>query len=272
MHHVTILGSGTSTGVPMPCCSCAVCKSSDPKNQRLRSSAFIVTSSGKNILVDTSPDLRQQALINNITNIDSCIITHEHADHTHGIDDLRPFCFGPPKKEIQIWTSEYCVNEFTQKYPYIFQRHKLFNKDKPIIGGGVPLLTLQKLIPEQSTKIQGEDFYFHLMPHGYGMNLGFIHSKMAYLTDCHEIPETFLKKLKQSNLELLILDCINRRKHKTHLSFDRSIEYLKKIDAKLTVLTHFSHDFDQAPFEQELKSMFNGSVIPAYDGLTLEYH
>ena len=106
---ITVLGTGTSTGIPQVGCSCVVCTSLDHRDQRMRSSIFIETKSGKNILVDTTPDLRTQLLNNKISMLDFAIITHDHADHLHGIDDLMPFCFGPPMREIPVYTNEVSI-------------------------------------------------------------------------------------------------------------------------------------------------------------------
>ncbi|MFW5887932.1 MAG: MBL fold metallo-hydrolase, partial [Bacteriovoracia bacterium] len=136
MNQLTILGSGTSTGIPMLGCDCPICSTTDqkPKNKRFRTSVLITTSKGHKIIIDTPPDLRSQLLKNKVDTIDAAIITHEHADHVHGIDDLRPFCFGNPRKEIPVFTNPTTAIDLTARFPYIFQRQQFFSKNKPILG------------------------------------------------------------------------------------------------------------------------------------------
>ena len=115
---ILILGSGTSTGIPIPRCSCSTCTSSNPKDHRFRTSLLLQTAQGSNILIDTTPDLRSQVLINQVEKIDGVVITHDHADHIHGIDDLRPFCFGPPLHPIPLWTSQHNAKTIISRFPY----------------------------------------------------------------------------------------------------------------------------------------------------------
>jgi len=121
MNKITILGSGTSTGVPILGCKCGICQSKDPRNKRLRSSAKIESKNSKTILIDASPDLRAQLISTQTTNLDAVIITHDHADHTHGIDDLRPFTFHSPFP-LPVFTNLHTIESLTVKFPYIFQR------------------------------------------------------------------------------------------------------------------------------------------------------
>ena len=130
MNKITILGSGTSTGVPILGCKCKVCQSTEPRNKRFRSSAIIELENQKRILIDTTPDLRTQLLNNKVDHVDAVIITHDHADHTHGIDDLRPFGF-KSNKSIPVYTSEPAARSLTRKFPYIFDSDNYF-KDKKI--------------------------------------------------------------------------------------------------------------------------------------------
>lgn len=268
---VIILGSGTSTGVPMPGCHCAVCKSPDEKNKRFRTSIFLKTQAGNSILVDTTPDLRSQALQNQIDKIDAAIITHDHADHVHGIDDLRPFCYLPTPRTLPVFTSSFSAESLKARFPYIFQVEKVFS-NKPILGGGIPRLSLQIVGPSQAFSILGETFRFFLCPHGHTQTLGFIHHKLAYFTDCHRLSDSLVEELQKSQLDLLIIDCIRKKSHSTHLHLDASISYTQRIQAKSTGLIHMAHDFDHQELIEELRTRKMGeNVFPLFDRQVLEY-
>ncbi len=263
---ITALGTGTSTGIPTLGCKCSVCESTIIKNKRLRSS-IIINIDEKNILVDASTDLRTQLLNNNIEDIDACIITHEHADHTHGIDDLRPFCFYKDTP-IPVYTAKNTKEVLEVKFPYIFKRHEVF-KDKKILGGGIPKLDLHEVTPGTHS-ICDQDFTFYSLPHGHTETLGIKIKSFAYIIDCTQIPEKALEDLINADLELLIIDCLRIKKHQTHLHLDLALEYAQKIGAKKTGLTHMSHDFEHEEFSQMLKNRYNGDIFPLYDTQKIE--
>ncbi len=267
---ITILGSGTSTGIPMLGCHCEVCSSSNPKNKRLRTSIHIRTPRSS-FLIDTGPDLREQLLRNKIEDIDFAIITHDHADHTHGIDDLRPLCFGPPVKEIPIYTYKACLDALTHKFPYIFQADKIFSKERPPLGGGIPRLKLFEISAPSKEVIHGEEFEFLLLDHGYANALGFIHEKMAYIIDCHELSVSQLEKLKERELDLLIIDCVTDGEHKTHLNVEKAFKYIKEISPKRAGLIHMNHALEHEELENRAKANFEYPVFPLYDSLRLKY-
>ncbi len=272
---VLILGSGTSTGIPIPGCECRVCQSKNPKNKRLRTSIIlkIPSSNGKQgltFLVDTTPDLRQGLLNHKIKKIDACIITHTHADHLHGIDDLRPLCFGPPPKTIPIYTSQKFSEEIESRFSYIFGDQA----KKPQLGGGIPRLVTKKInFPEKINKVSlhGISFDFFLLPHGHGETLGFRQGKFAYLIDCHDIPKVVIDHLKSINLELLIIDCVCRAPHRTHLNTERSFDFIKKINPQKAGLIHMGHELDHAELEIEAKKVLGDSVGPIFDNQILTY-
>ncbi len=261
---ITILGSGTSTGIPIVGCTCDVCLSTSPKNKRFRSSILISTRNGKNILVDTTPDLRSQALAQKIINIDSCIITHTHADHCHGIDDLRSFTFFK-NKSISVYGSKETYDILKIKFDYIF--------DKTLkISGPIPLLDFKEVKNMEYTKIDEDEFYFFNLPHGRTKSTCFYTDGLAYLIDCASIPDKVIDFLANKKLNLLILDCNSKLKpHKTHLYLPQSLEYAKRINAKQTGLIHMTHDFDHESFEEELKIQGLSSIFPVYDGQKLKY-
>lgn len=269
-HSITILGSGTSTGVPIPGCTCKVCQSPLKENKRLRTSFFIESSNGSKVIIDTGPDLRTQLLREGITDIDAAIITHEHADHLHGIDDLRPFCF-LHNKEIPVYTSAHTIESMTNRFPYIFDE-SYFTSDRPHIGGGVPKLKLHELKPGTGeVKIANDEFYFELLPHGYGQTLLVGFEKMAIAIDCHEIPENVLKRLEEKNLDLLIIDCVREKPHKTHLSLEKSFSYIKQIGAKRSVLVHMGHELDHEYLSKKCYESFKESVFPGHDSMRLSF-
>jgi len=268
---VLILGTGTSTGVPVIGCHCEVCESSDPKNQRMRCSLLLQTSSGIKILIDASTDLRTQALKNKVDKIDAVIFTHDHADHTHGVDDLRPFCFGPPQKEIPTYTSSICAESLRSRFPYIFKTNEVFSKNKPILGGGIPRLKLMEVPEGVEVKIFDESFFFFLLPHGHTQTLAVIHQKLAYLVDCKSIPDKVIDFLTNRGVELLIIDCLKSQAHQTHLSVNESFDYIEKITPKRAGLIHMTHDLEHTKLSQLAEKRFGSGVFPLYDGQILEY-
>ncbi|MBC7711693.1 MAG: MBL fold metallo-hydrolase [Rhizobacter sp.] len=263
---ITIMGSGTSTGVPLVGCSCPVCTSLDHRDQRLRTSLFIETKNGQRIIVDTGPDLRTQLLANKISAIDFAIITHEHADHLHGIDDLRPFSFGPPVKEIPVFTNAPTKAFIEERYPYIIQA-----ASRPSLGGGVPRLNIQAVEMEKTTTINGEDFFFFSYPHGYGVTMGFIHDTFAYVVDCFELPDHLIKILKEKKLKLLIIDCLQRRPHQTHLTVEKCFHYIKEIKPERAGLIHMSHDLSHRGLADMAQDEFGKNVFPLYDQQKITY-
>lgn len=252
---ITILGCGTSTGVPLIHCQCQVCRSRNPKNHRLRASVWF-QSDKKSILIDTSTDLRQQALRAKIPKIDAVLITHPHADHIHGIDELRSFNF-IQKSRIPIYGNAWSCDELKTKFSYIF-------KPGPVQGGGIPLLDLQQ--------IEGSSLFFEaaglkIIPlslfHGSQECLGYRIGSVAYVTDCSVIPDSTLERMK--GLSVLILDCLRREVHKTHFNLEKALETISILKPKRAFLTHLGHEFD---YVKDSKKLPKG-VSFAYDGLNI---
>ena len=259
MNQITFLGTGTSTGVPIPGCKCKVCQSTNSKDKRFRTSAYLQTANKACILIDTSPDLRSQLLKHGIDRLDGVIFTHTHADHVHGIDDLRPLCY-VQNKTIPCFAGENSYQELINKFPYIFNP----KYDKPI-GGGVPKLTLNQ-IPQGEGSVLNNDFIFCDLPHGHFKTTSIIHNKMAYATDCAEIPKSYLEKLKNLKLELFFIDCTRMAPHQTHLHLDKAIEYAKFVGAKTTGLIHLSHDFEHDELNNKLKVHSPNEIRAVFDG------
>jgi phosphoribosyl 1,2-cyclic phosphate phosphodiesterase len=262
-----VLGTGTSTGIPTIGCHCPVCTSSNPKNRRLRSSVYLESLKGSRIIVDTAPDLREQVLTHKIEELDAVIITHTHADHIHGIDDLRPYCFHSKGKSLPVFTHKESKLELEERFPYIFN----YPKDRPVIGGGIPLLTLHEVPLDGSFfSIVKDNFQFFLLPHGYLNSLAFIHEKLGYIIDCKEVTSHTIEAMKKAKLDWLIIDCLRQKPHQTHLHIDAAIQYAQEIGAKNTGLIHFSHHLEH---EEMLSTITkeHPSIVPLYDGQTLFY-
>lgn len=251
---ITVLGSGTSAGVPQIGCSCSVCRSSNPKNKRLRSSCFFEVN-GKNILIDTSPDLREQCLRHHITNIDAVLFTHIHADHLHGIDEMRAFSEGKPAP-VPVFAEEKTIAHLNKTFPYIFNPTSLY----PSIVPRLQPFSVSGLFDCSGVEVQ-------MVPCHHGekyMTYNYRIGNAAWLTDVNKIPESSYPLLQ--NLDVLFLDGLRFKPHPTHFSLDEALIEAKKIAAKKTYLIHLTHDYDHDVFNQTLPS----TVELAFDGLVVD--
>ena len=249
---VTILGCATSTGVPIIGCPCPVCTSGNPKNKRTRCSVFI-QSKDKNILIDSSTDLRFQALRHGITRLDAVLYTHSHADHTHGIDDLRTFNF-INDMVIPCYGNELTINNLKNNFGYIF--------DGVYSVGGKPKLELN--IVENDFSFEGINITPVEISHASWMILGYRIGNFAYLTDCSGIPPDSMDKLE--GLDLLILSALRYREHPAHFNIEQAVDMAEKLKPRLTVLTHMGHEVDYDTLLNELPD----NIVPAYDGMEVE--
>jgi len=245
---MTILGSGTSTGIPVVGCDCDVCRSDDTKNLRTRCSALL-SFAGHNILIDTSTDLRQQALREDIRKIDAVLYTHCHADHVHGIDDLRSFNLRSGDA-IPIYGTPETLRRIAFLFEYIFAEQTPY--------GYTPQLVARTV--EGPFQLYGLTFEPIPMFHGGLEVFGYRCGPMAYLTDCNEIPDSSISLL--NNLQVLVLDGLRFKPHPTHFNIDQAIEMAGRIAAKRTLLTHLSHDVDHTQHGAELPA----GIEFAYDG------
>ncbi len=241
--NITVLGSGTSTGIPVIGCRCAVCRSDHPRNQRTRCSVLL--NYGKyNILVDTSTDLRQQALREDIRHINAVFYTHSHADHMHGIDDLRGFNLRS-KQPIPLYGSERTLATIRTSFSYIF------DKSEPV--SYIPRLKLHPI--SEAIELFGLEIIPIPMLHGQMETFGYRCGPFAYLTDCNFIPADSFDLL--HGLEVLILDGLRFTPHSTHFNIPQAIEVAQKIGAKQTLLTHLSHEVEHPVHDQQLPEGIN---------------
>lgn len=252
---ITLLGTGTSTGVPMIGCSCRVCTSTDPRDKRLRVSALIETKD-KTILIDTSADFREQMLRMRIKKLDAILYTHHHYDHIAGFDDLRAFQFlklGTP----MCYASEETFGVIRSTFPYAFDPQKNTG------GGGVPQIPFTIIDP---TPFKIDEILIEpiVLDHGMMNIFGYKIGRFAYLTDCKRIPVASKEKLK--TLDVMVLDGLRLTEHPTHLSVSESISLAKELSPEMTYLTHMNHDVLHTEAEKKLPDR----IRFGYDGLTFE--
>ena len=248
---IKFLGTGTSQGVPVIGCTCAVCVSQDTKNKRLRSSALIKISN-KNILIDTGPDLRQQALKNKINKIDYVLYTHAHRDHVSGIDELRSFNF-IQKKSIKAYGNKELVNQLKNDYSYIFSDFKY---------PGLPEVELNKV---------NKNFYLddiEIVPikvkHHKLNILGYRIGNLTYITDAKTISDNQLKKINGS--QILVINCLQIKEHLSHLNMEEVLSLIRKIEVKKIYLIHISHNLG---LHDEINKSLPDNIELAYDNLEI---
>jgi phosphoribosyl 1,2-cyclic phosphate phosphodiesterase len=247
---LTILGSGTSTGVPVLGCRCSVCRSEHAENRRTRCSALLRWS-GRNILVDTATDFRQQALREGLERIDAVLFSHTHADHVHGIDDLRTFTM--QGEALPVYGAAKDMATLQRVFAYIFTA-----ESEP---GFRPRLALQAVAGP--FLLFGRTVVPVPLQHGTGTAFGYRVGNLAYLTDCSAVPEASLPLL--ADTEVLVIDALRFTPHAAHFNVAGAIAFARRIGARRTLLTHLSHNVDHHRHAAELPP----GVEFAYDGQTL---
>ena len=253
---LVFLGTGTSHGIPVVGCSCPVCTSTDPRNKRTRASVWIeITKPSQelSLIIDTATEFRLQAVRERINHLDAVLLTHAHADHLHGLDDIRPLC---RKKPIPVYGTEHTLQELRQRFSYIFHPKQE--------GGGLPRLELRTVEGYIPFQVEG----IHVLPlpvkHGELDILGYRIGNLAYITDCSAIPSRTMEQLE--NLEVLVLDALRKKPHPTHFSISEALEVIQILRPKQAFFTHLCHDVEHNEIKKELPR----GVAPSYDGLELD--
>jgi len=254
---LTFLGTGTSFGIPQIGCRCAVCTSTDPRDRRNRT-GVVIEADGATILVDTPPELRVALLAAGVGSVDAVLYTHDHADHTHGIDDLRALS-GHHRGTVPIYGPADALERMRLKFDYIFDPHA-----RPIPGSSRPDVTLNALEPGAETRVAGLRVLPLRFPHGPSDVFGYRIGPLAYLTDVKVVPAAERATLRE--LDVLVLNALFHRSHPTHLSIPEAVETARAIGARRTYLTHLTHETSHAALLAELPE----GVEPAYDGLAVE--
>lgn len=249
------LGTGTSQGIPVIGSDHPVCKSNDPKDKRLRTSAILTTDAGNKILIDCGPDFRQQMLTNNETRLDAVLLTHEHNDHIIGLDDLRPLIF-QNEKNMPIYCSTRVKEEITQRFPYAFSDNKY---------PGAPSFDIT-IIKEKLSVLDTEIEPIEVM-HGKLPILGFKIKNLAYITDANFISNEEKQKLK--NLDVLIINCLRKeKKHHSHYILPEVLDLVQELQPKQTYFTHISNNLG---FHHQVEKVLPNGVFLAYDTLEIEF-
>ncbi len=250
---VTLLGTGTSTGVPQVGCGCKVCRSADPRDRRLRSAALLDTDDGRRLLFDCGPDFRAQMLSVDFKRLDAVFITHEHYDHVGGLDDLRPFCvYG----DVDVFAQDDCADDLQARLPYCFAEHPY---------PGVPRISLRRIRPGEPVHVgEAEVWPFRVM-HGQLPILGYRVGRFAYVTDMTGIAPDDLHCLE--GLDCLVVNALRFEPHPTHQSLAEALALVERLSPRTAYFTHMSHGIG---LHEETEKLLPPHVHLGYDGLTIE--
>lgn len=254
---LTFLGTGTSFGVPVIGCDCAACVSDDPRDRRTRHGAIVETGQGR-LLVDTPPELRLQLLEAGVTSIDAVWFTHVHADHIHGIDDLRVFTVR--RGDMPAYVPAEYVDDIQRHFRYIFD-----DSVRPPMGSSKPRIRVRSFEEGRPVQLLGEEFLPVRVPHGGVSVYGFRAGRLGYVTDAKSLPGEAVEALR--GVDVLVLNALwFGRPHGSHFNIEEAVEAAREVGARRTFLTHLTHRVTHA----ELLERLPEGVMPAYDGLIVE--
>ncbi len=251
---ITFLGTGTSQGIPMIGCDCAVCQSPAPEDKRFRASIVVTHDDGTQVLVDTTPDLRSQALATRLTRVDAVVYTHSHADHIFGLDELRRFIALKGGGTLTVHGDAHTLGELQRIFSYAFH-------SPAELGGGVPRLV--PAVVDGPFAIGGTEWVPVPILHGRRHIFGFRIGGFAYLTDCSHVPDDSWALLE--GLDLLVVGALRHRAHPTHFSLAEAVTAARRTGARRTLFTHMCHDLGHADTNASLP---DGMAL-AYDGLSV---
>ena len=254
---LTFLGTGTSFGVPQIGCHCRVCHSPDPRDRRTRVGAVVETDGGVRILIDTPPELRVQLVAAGIDRVDAVLVTHEHADHTHGMDDLRAITIRRDSA-LPVYAAPETLAALAAKFPYIFD-----TRMRPLPGTSKPEGEARPLTALTPFHVGDAEILPFNVPHGHVTCLGFRIGDLAYITDAKSVPADVLAAI--AGVKVLVLNALFQVEHPTHLSIPEAVRVAQAVGAERTFLTHLTHDHMHADLEAELPR----GISPAFDGLTV---
>jgi phosphoribosyl 1,2-cyclic phosphate phosphodiesterase len=254
---LTFLGTGTSFGVPQIGCPCAVCHSPDPRDKRTRCGAVVETDGGTRLLIDTPPELRLQLIAAGIDRLDAVLFTHDHADHIHGIDDIRAFTVRR-EAPLPMYGPAGTLQRLAQRFPYIFD-----DTMRPLPGTSKPEGSALPLDDGDHARIGDADIEAFAVPHGLVTVFGYRIGALAYLTDAKTVPVDVIDRLR--GVEVFVLNALFHKRHPTHLSIAEAIEVAREVGAERTYLTHLTHENFHADLEAELPR----GISPAFDGLAV---
>jgi phosphoribosyl 1,2-cyclic phosphate phosphodiesterase len=254
---LTFLGTGTSFGVPQVGCTCRVCASADPRDRRTRSGAVVQSGDGT-ILIDTPPELRLQLVATGISSVDAVLYTHEHADHTNGIDDLRIFS-QRQRRALPIYGPKETLDRLQSTFRYIFD-----SEMRVYEGTTKPHLELHPVEPDQEFSVAGLPVLPLAFPHGHLRVFGYRFGDLAYLTDVKAVGPPEMDRLR--GIRVLVLNALWWRPHPTHMSIAEAVATAQALGAGTTYLTHLTHETGHA----ELAASLPEGIFPAYDGLVVD--
>ena len=253
-----ILGSGTSFGVPQIGCSCRVCTSPDPRDRRTRVAAVVEGAAGSTVLIDTPPELRLQLVAAGVDHVDATLYTHDHADHVHGIDDLR--AVSVRRGRLPVYASPEVLARLGERFPYIFDESVPRDPATPR-----PALERIPLTNGQEVTVAGMPVLPLECDHGGLRVFGYRLGGLGYLTDVKTVPEDVVSRLR--GVRLLVLNALFDQPHPSHLSITEAIEVARAVGAPRTLLTHLTHRFTHV----ELAARLPEGIEPAYDGLVAAF-